>query len=68
MKEFRPNWDRFGRAAGMYRNSEMASYAEAGIILWDGESKGTLDMIHKMRHARKRCEVYNELGERVVAF
>lgn len=68
IKEFRADWGRFGRAAGKYRNADMADYADAAIILWDGESKGTLDMIDKMRRARKRCEVYNELGQRVVAF
>ena len=65
---FWPDWNRFGRAAGPYRNSEMASYADAAIILWDGTSKGTLDMIDRMRRVRKRCEVYNERGERIVAF
>jgi len=68
IKEFRADWGRFGRGAGKYRNSDMADYCDAAIILWDGESKGTLDMIDKMRRARKRCEVYNELGQRVVAF
>lgn len=68
IKQFWPDWGRFGRAAGKYRNSEMAAYADAAIILWDGESKGTLDMIHRMRCQKKRCEVYNELGQRVVAF
>ena len=29
----------------MYRNEEMADYCDGGIILWDGESRGTLDMI-----------------------
>lgn len=66
--KFPADWGRFGRAAGKYRNADMADYADAAIILWDGESKGTLDMIDKMRRARKRCEVYNELGQRVVAF
>ena len=68
VRQFPANWGRFGRAAGKYRNADMADYADAAIILWDGESKGTLDMIDKMRRARKRCEVYNELGQRVVAF
>lgn len=66
--KFPADWGRFGRAAGLYRNSEMASYADAAIILWDGESRGTLDMIDKMRRKKKRCEVYNELGQRVAAF
>lgn len=41
------NWDRYGKRAGYVRNAEMASQAEALIALWDGKSKGTLDMIRK---------------------
>ena len=62
VKQFPANWGRFGRAAGMYRNSDMASYADGAIILWDGESRGTLDMIDKMRRAGKPCEVYDDSG------
>lgn len=64
VKQFPANWARFGRAAGHYRNSEMASYADAAIILWDGESRGTLDMIDKMRRAGKPYEVYTETGSK----
>ena len=60
--KFPAEWGRFGRAAGHYRNSEMASYADAAIILWDGESRGTLGMIDCMRRLRKPYEVYDELG------
>ena len=56
--KFPADWGRFGRAAGMYRNAEMASYADGAIILWDGESRGTLDMIDKMRRLGKPVEVY----------
>ena len=42
----RANWDKFGKSAGFRRNSEMATYAEALIALWDGESRGTLHMIN----------------------
>jgi hypothetical protein len=55
---FRANWEKFGRAAGMYRNTEMAEYADGLIALWDGESRGTLDMIDKMRRAGKPREVW----------
>ena len=59
LKRFPANWERFGRAAGMYRNAEMASYADGGIILWDGESRGTLDMIDKLRRVGKPVEIWN---------
>jgi len=45
IKEFPANWDKHGRAAGPIRNKEMALYAEALIAMWDGESKGTKNMI-----------------------
>lgn len=59
----RADWGRFGRAAGSYRNAEMAEYADAAIILWDGESRGTLDMIDKMRRAGKPCEIWIREGD-----
>lgn len=60
VRRFPANWERFGRAAGMYRNAEMADYADGAIILWDGESRGTLDMIDKMRRLGKPFEVWIE--------
>ena len=53
VRKFPANWGRFGRAAGMYRNAEMAEYGDGGLILWDGESRGTLDMIDKLRRLGK---------------
>lgn len=41
------DWDRYGKRAGYVRNAEMASQAEALIALWDGKSKGTVDMIRR---------------------
>ena len=61
--KFPADWGRFGKAAGSYRNSDMADYCDAGIILWDGESKGTLDMIDKLRRLGKPREVWMWDGE-----
>jgi len=44
IKRFPANWD-IGRNAGYIRNEEMAKYADALIVFWDGESKGTKHMI-----------------------
>lgn len=45
IKEFPANWDKFGKRAGYIRNEEMANYADACVVFWDGESKGTKHMI-----------------------
>lgn len=44
---FKPQWDLFGKQAGLVRNTEMARYADALIAVWDGKSNGTRDMIRK---------------------
>ena len=38
------DWNRHGRAAGPKRNEAMAESADALILIWDGESKGSADM------------------------
>lgn len=60
------NWEKFGKAAGGIRNSEMINYgAEALIALWDGFSSGTADMIDKSRWAglKTHIEYYGKLQE-----
>lgn len=46
---FPADWDKYGRSAGVIRNAEMAKYAAKtyGILIafWDGESRGTKNMI-----------------------
>lgn len=45
VKLFPADWAKHGRAAGPIRNEQMAKYADALIAVWDGESRGTGDMI-----------------------
>lgn len=45
-KVFPADWDKHGKAAGPLRNSQMAQYGDALLAIWDGESKGTKDMIN----------------------
>ena len=42
------NWNMYGKRAGILRNNEMASLADAGIAVWDGASRGTAHMISRM--------------------
>lgn len=40
------DWNQHGRAAGPIRNAEMAEVADALIAFWDGQSRGTANMIN----------------------
>lgn len=50
---FPADWKQHGRAAGPIRNAEMAkALHEAGgigVALWDGQSRGTLDMMGRLQ-------------------
>jgi len=43
--EYPAEWNRFGRAAGIFRNNEMAWYGTHLVAFWDGSSPGTRHMI-----------------------
>ena len=58
VKVFPAKWDTDGKAAGIYRNIEMAEYADALIAIWDGKSRGTLHMITSMVNKKKPVYVY----------
>jgi len=47
VQKFPANWEKYGKGAGPRRNEEMAKEAEALIAFWDGESKGTRDIISR---------------------
>ena len=53
IKEMPANWNRHGNSAGPIRNRDMAEYADAAIIIWDGESRGTRNMIENMIRRKK---------------
>lgn len=53
IKEMPADWSRYGNSAGPYRNRAMADYADAAIIVWDGQSRGTRNMIENMIRRKK---------------
>ena len=63
VRRFPADWTKHGRAAGPIRNRQMAEYAagdpEGGalIAIWDGESRGTQDMIEEAKTRRLMVQV-----------
>lgn len=56
--EFMADWETQGKAAGAIRNKTMAEQGDALIAIWDGSSKGTLNMINTMHKLDKPIFVY----------
>jgi len=54
IKVFPADWDKHGKAAGPIRNKQMAEEAFSLIVFWDGESRGSANMIE---NGKKYCEV-----------
>lgn len=61
--QFPAQWDSHSKAAGIVRNDEMADFADAAIILWDGKSRGTKHMTEAMRKRKKPviCQIYEPI-------
>jgi len=49
IRRFPADWDYHGRKAGPIRNRQMAEYADQLLAFWDGESKGTGNMIRQAK-------------------
>jgi hypothetical protein len=43
------NWKKHGKIAGHIRNGQMAAYADCLILVWDGSSPGSKNMLHEFR-------------------
>jgi hypothetical protein len=48
---FKANWNKYGKNAGPMRNRQMAAYADSLILIWNGESKGSANMLSNARNA-----------------
>ena len=45
---FKADWKKHGLAAGPMRNRQMAKYGDILLLIWNGESKGSLSMKKEM--------------------
>ena len=57
IKEFLPQYERYGKAAPIVRNKEIVDYADKIIAFWDGSSKGTLSVIKYAQKKGKPCKI-----------
>lgn len=58
LKVFPADWSK-GKGAGHIRNRQMAEYGDMLIAFWDGESKGTLNMINTAKKLGLIVHVHN---------
>ena len=55
---YKPNWDKYGKSAGMRRNVDIINDSDIVLIFWDGKSKGTSHDIMLARKAEKQYALY----------
>ncbi len=60
LKEFLPEYEKYGRTAPLKRNLEIIDYADIVIAFWDGESRGTKFVIDKCMEKGKKITVYKK--------
>lgn len=58
IKLFPADWNRYGRRAGPLRNKQMADYADALIVFWDGSSRGTKSMLELAKEQGLKIGIY----------
>lgn len=58
LKLFPADWNAHGKGAGYIRNAQMAKYADALIAVWDGQSRGTANMISQARNNKLDVFIY----------
>lgn len=57
VERYPAEWEKYGKAAGPLRNERMAEVADAVIVFWDGESKGTKSMIDCAKQSNIPCKI-----------
>lgn len=57
VERFEANWNVWGKRAGMIRNRKMAQACALGLIFWDGESRGTKNMIDLLHEFKRPYRV-----------
>lgn len=59
VKRFVPEWEKLGKRAGPERQRQMLQEADACIIIWDGQSPGTKNLINMATTQMKPMYIKN---------
>ena len=62
------NWDEQGKAAGMIRNQKMGDDSDAAVIMWNGKSRGSINMRNVMIKLQKPCFFFDYSRGEMVRF
>lgn len=54
---FKPDWQKYGRGAGVVRNRDIISNCDECVAFWDGKSKGTKSSIDLCKKLNKKVTV-----------
>ena len=56
---FKPDWKKYGRAAGLRRNESIIESCDYCLAFWDGKSKGTKFSIDLCKKLKKPIKLVN---------
>lgn len=56
--EYNADWHTHGKAAGPIRNRKMAEDAAALLAIWDGQSRGTANMIEEAEKRKLKIHIF----------
>jgi len=55
---FKPDWQRYGRGAGIVRNRDIIAHCDHVVAFWDGESKGTENSLQQAKENKKPVTIF----------
>ena len=58
LTEFLPEYSRYGRGAPFKRNLQIIIYSDLVIAFWDGQSKGTKNVIENCKKLNVKVDVH----------
>lgn len=58
LKEFLPEYEKYGRSAPLKRNMQIIDYADMVLAFWDGKSRGTKFVIDNCKRIGKRVKIF----------